>query len=216
MGIFGISLAGGSESGKTSSTTKGTKTTQKQLSQEGIDKLIYDVLSADQGLASILSAENASGGYGSSSKTLMAQDFITKVIGEIANITAPTVESIDSKTTGSSKKKSGGAKTVICTYLVNHGYMPLDLYLRGILRYWELPEQTLRGYHIWANPVVKWMKTRPWLCRLLAPVAIKRYKYAIDQDFTVTGWISVHIAEPVCYLIGWFVPTHTCEEIQNG
>jgi hypothetical protein len=76
-----------------SSTSTSGQTTQKVLTQAGIDKLIYDVLSSDSGLSALAQGENVSGGYGSSSKSLMTQDLVTKLVGELANVTAPTVTS---------------------------------------------------------------------------------------------------------------------------
>lgn len=210
MGIFDF----GGSTGRSSSTTSGTRTTQKKLSQEAVDKLIYDVLSSTDGLAALVNMENASGGYGASTKGLMAQDFLTKVIGEIANITAPTVETTDSKTVNKETKGAGKVSTVICTYLMSAGYMPVMLYLRGVKPYLELNPIVLRGYRVWAEPVVSIMKTRPWLCRLLAPIAIKRYEYTVDRKFSFTGWASVWIAEPICYVIGLFVPSKM--ELTNG
>ena len=105
--------------GRVSDVFNGTRTTQKQFSQEAIDKTIYDIMSADQGLAALATAENASGGYGSSSKTLLAQDLIAKVAGTIAQITAPEVETTSSKNVKKSFSQTAGAKmgTVICTHL---------------------------------------------------------------------------------------------------
>lgn len=207
MGLFdGItSSLGIGLSGSTGSTsTSGTRTTKKNISQEAIDKILYDVFSSDQGLAALANAENASGGYKSSSKTLLAQDLIAKVTGEIANLTAETVET----TSGSTKEKKGAVKTVICTHLAEQGYMPLPLYLRGTFAYFSLHPTVVRGYHFWAIPLVSLMKKHQWLCPILARVAIRRYEYIVSQKFSITGWISVHIAEPICYVIGLFVPGH--------
>ena len=205
MGLFdsiGSALGVSGSTSRGSSTTSGTRTTQKQLSQEAIDKIVYDILASDQGLSALANAENASGGYGSSTKTLMAQDLIAKVAGEIANITAPTVETTSSKKVD----KNTSAKTVICTYLATHGYMPMELYLRGTYAYFRINPITLRGYHFWAVPIIPLLKNRHWLCSLLAPIAIKRYEYVVNKNFSITGFLSVFLAEPICYVIGLCVP----------
>jgi hypothetical protein len=193
-GYFGLELGGENKSS--------TVTSRKKLSQEAIDKLVYDVLSSDQGLSALATAENASGGYGSSSKTLLAQDLIAKITGELANITAETITKTEAKGTSSGAK----AGTVICTYLATHGYMPLDLYLRGHGAYLELNPITVRGYHSWGIATVSLIQDKPWLCKLLAKVAIKRYKMLVEKKFSIIGAITIYVAQPICYLIGLCIP----------
>jgi hypothetical protein len=213
MGILdsiGSSLGIGNASiGRSSQTQNSTTRTQKVLSQEAIDKLVYDVMSSDQGLAALATAENASGGYGSSSKTLLAQDLIAKVTGELANITAETVET----TKGKTSNKSAKAGTVICTYLAEQGYINIQLYLRGNFHTLNLPDQTRRGYLLWAIPTVRWMKKYPLVCRLLAPTVTKRYEYIVDGKFSIAGALTVWIGQPICYVIGSFLSD---EEMSNA
>ena len=99
-----------------SGSKAGTTTSQRKISQEGIDKLIYDVLSSDRGLASLAQGENSSGGFGSSTKQMMSQDLVTKLVGELANVTAENVTTTTGTETQRNKKKS---PTVICTELMS-------------------------------------------------------------------------------------------------
>lgn len=199
---FGISL--GDESSNTS--VSGTKTTQKVFNQSAIDKLIYDIMSSDEGLAALASAENASGGYRSSGKTLLAQDLIAKVAGTIAQITAPTVET-ENKNTDTSKTNVGGEfKTVICTYLAEQGYMSLHLYLRAYSHNYLLHPAIHRGYMFWATGVVKRMRKSSRLCRFLSAIVRKRYEMIVDKKFSLVGAATIYIGHPICYVIGSFIP----------
>src|SRR5574338_1449366 len=93
-----------------SDKSTGTKKQYLDLSPEGYNKIIKDILSSDAGLAALATGENLSGGYGSSVKAQLAQDLVLDIAGELAKLTAPTIEESKAK-----KKSSGiGAKTVIC------------------------------------------------------------------------------------------------------
>jgi hypothetical protein len=195
LGISGASTSRGSV------TNNGTRTTQKQFSQEAIDKTIYDILASDQGLAALASAENASGGFGASSKTLLAQDLIAKVAGTIAQITAPEVTTESSKAV----KKDSSVKTVICTHLAEQGYINLQLYLRGHFYHSTIPATTITGYQSWAVHVVEAMKKYPIFCRILAPIVRSRYEFIVLRKLRIMGAATVYIGEPLCHLIGLII-----------
>ncbi len=193
MGIFkDLGFSFGSD--KSSST----QSTQKVLTQEGIDKLVYDVLSSDQGLSALSSMENASGGYNSTTKALMANDLVTKLVGEIANITAPTVTSSSTK----NSKKGIGGKTVICTELMRQGLLDEELYSQGHAHFLTLHPYIVRGYQSWATKCVPILARNPRLAKFIAPVAIKRYEYIVLGKKTLTGLTTVYLAQPVCFVIG--------------
>lgn len=207
-----ISIGFGAESSKTSgnefqSATQ-TTTTGKQLSQAAIDKLVYDVLSADTGLASLATGENLSGGYAASTKALLAQDFVTKLVGELANVTAQTVTTESgtaSKTSSSStSKKSGGLKTVICTELHRQGLLPDSLYNHpaATAHFQSLHPNTIRGYHFWAIPVVERMKNSVPLSMALLPIAHGRYVQITTGRITIGGVLTICIGQPICFAIG--------------
>lgn len=187
--------------GTNSSSESGTQTTQKVLSQEGIDKIIYDIMSSDQGLAALANAENASGGYRSSSKTLLAQDLIAKIAGEIANVTAPEVVTSNK----SSKSKGGKIGTVICTALMYQGKLDKQLYADGAEYYHKLNDRVIRGYHRWAFGVVDLMVNYPKLQSILAPIAVGRYEMITGRKTTFWGLVTIYIGEPLCWLIS-FLP----------
>ena len=191
--LFGLSTEKGG------STTSGTKTTQKILSQEAINKLIYDVMSSDQGLASLASGENLSGGFNSSSKTLLAQDLMTKLIGELAIGTAQTVEDTQSSTAS----KKSGAKTVICTELARQGLLDPELYEAGGGPSKQVSKTTWIGYHCWAVHVVPKMQKSERLSRAILPIVQSRYLYLTGAPGVhILGRLSVWVGHPVCYAIG--------------
>ena len=199
---FGSGLGGSLGSSIVGSVVPSSQTTtqnsrrQKVLTQEGIDKIVYDIMASDQGLASLANAENASGGYRSSSKSLLAQDLIAKVAGEIANITAPEV------TESKSKTKKG---TVICTALMYQGKLDKQLYADGAEYYHKLNDRVVRGYHRWAFGVVDLMIKYPKLQDILAPIAVGRYEMITGRKTTFWGLATIYIGEPICWLIS-FLP----------
>lgn len=194
---FGFSGSG------TKTNQRGTESIQKVLSQEAIDKLIYDVLSSDNGIAQLAAGENLSGGSSSSTKTLQTQDFLTKVIGELANVTAETIKLSDTST--SENKKSGGAKTVICTELHRQGKLDTELYEAGTPHWNVLNHTVWRGYICWATTVVEWMKKSELLSNLLLPVVRSRYQMIATGKFHFLGALTLYVGQPICYLIGLVV-----------
>lgn len=66
----------------------GVKTKQLDISKEGMDKIVADMLGSEQGLASIFSKENVAGIYDSSVAAQASGDLMTKVAGELAKLTA--------------------------------------------------------------------------------------------------------------------------------
>lgn len=186
---------------KTSNTvmSTGSGTKQKVLSQEAVNKLIYDVMASDQGLAQLLSGEAMMGGSGSSSKTLMAQDFTAKLVGELAAITAPEVVTEEKEQTQTSKSK----RTVICTALCDRGLLDPVIYDEGKDHFDSLSPYTVAGYRIWADWVVRKMDTSPRLVRFLTPIAKSRYLMTAGRKrFTFLGVLTIYIGQPICWLIG--------------
>jgi len=181
------------------STQSGTKTSRRVFDQAAIDKLIYNALSSDQGLASLASGENLSAGFNSSAKTLQAQDFLTKLIGELAIASAPLEEVTQTGQTQTSKKKA----SVICTELARQGLLSAELYEAGGPASKQISYTTWVGYHCWAVGVVERMKTSPRLCKFLLPIVESRYRYLTGVPGAhLLGRATIYIGHPVCYLIG--------------
>jgi hypothetical protein len=199
-------IAGGTTYAGTNQQTdsSGSYTRKKNIDPAGINKLIYDVLSSDQGLAALAGGENAAGGTKSTTKGLLAQDLIAKVVGELANVTA-----METKTeTGTGKKG-----TVICTELVRQGLLSEELYVAGFDHFSSLSNQTIRGYQIWARKVVPLMREHRWLAELLAPIGVGRYEFIVLHKLTFWGLTTVYIGQPICHIIGLFVSPFSAFEV---
>lgn len=196
----GIDLSGLiPQSTSTAQTQSGTKVSQRKFDQSAIDKLIYDALSSDAGLASLASGENLSGGFNSSSKTLQTQDFLTKLIGELAIASAPLTEETTTSQASSGKKKA----TVICTELARQGLLDPDLYEAGGPPSRQVSFITWSGYICWAEKVVPVMQRSARLSRALLPIVQSRYLYLTGAPGVHTlGRLSVYVGHPVCWIIG--------------
>ncbi len=195
---------------------------RKMLSEEAMDKIVYDVLASDKGLAALATGENLSGGFNTSSKGLLAQDLAVKVAGELANITA------DEWTQTSGKKKNkrdafegGGnfgasSNKVICTELVNQNKLPLNLYHSpvAIKHFYSLPQVTREGYWFWAEPLAEKMGTSPRLSDFFVPIVLGRYEYIVNGKKNLLGLATVYIGEPLCFLLGSIL--HFLRRIRNG
>lgn len=191
-----------------SSVQKGTErtVTQKSLTQEGINKLIYDAMSGDAGVAALATGENLGGGYASSTKALLAQDFMVKLIGELANITAPTIsdKTGTTETQQTSQQTSKKRLTVICTELNRQGYLSDYLYCdpKAVEHFEKLHTLTVSGYHLWALGVVKRMRNSPRLCKMLLPTARARYDMITTGRFNLLGATTIYIGQPICFVLG--------------
>jgi hypothetical protein len=208
LNLWGTAMANNT---LTDASQRGTISKKRNLSQEAIDKMIYDVMSSDQGLASLASGQNLAGGHSSSSKTLMAQDFMTKLIGELAIATADEVQTTDMVSETEKSTKEGRALngfadkvgTVICTELARQGYLDQALYEAGGPPSRQVSETTWIGYRSWADGVVVRMKNSPRLCKFLAPIVRSRYRYLIGlSGVNILGRLTVYVGHPACYLIG--------------
>lgn len=188
----------------------GTRTTKLNIDQAGLDKIIQDIMGSEQGLAALVQGQNTAGLYGSSTNTLMAQRFVTDIAGELAKLTAEQVTNDTSyeKTIDKKAEQKGGGKigTVVCTELVRQGLLSEELYAAGHEYFLSLSPQTVRGYRVWANKLVPVMGRSKLLCKLLLPLAEARYLQITGRKKSILGWLMSSVAEPICYMIGFFVP----------
>jgi hypothetical protein len=150
--------------------------------------------------------ENISGSYSSTTKGLLAQDFVVKTLGELANVTAETITTAAESKTKDESSKSAGAKggTVICTYLNSIGLFPDDLLNNQVAKshFAALHPFTLKGYRYWATPFVEVMRSRLWISKFLLPICVSRYHHVISGKTTAGGLFTIYVGQPVCFLIG--------------
>lgn len=201
-----LNIGVGLDKSSTSGSLYGTQTTQTLISQDAVDKIVKDVLGGDTGLASLASGENVAGLSGTSVKSMLASDMVSKIVGEIAKLQATTVTTVDQTQESDTKKASGGLKTVICTELERQGRLDTELYLAGTEHFMSLSETTVRGYRVWANKVVPLMQRSEKLSAAIAPIVNARYLHITGRKPNVIGWVTVHVCQPICTLIGLFVP----------
>ncbi len=207
-----INIGLGADWTKTGTNTSGTQTTKTIIDQTAVDKIIKDVLGGDQGLSSLASGENVSGLSGTSVKSMLASDMVSKIVGEIAKLQSTTVSTMDQNQQQDTKKGSAGLKTVICTELERQGKLDTVLYFQGMDHFLSLPEQTVRGYRVWANRVVPLMQKSVRLSNFLAPIAKARYEHITGKRTNLIGWLTIWVGQPICWIIGAFVP----QELQYG
>ena len=102
---------------------------------------------------------------------------------------------------------------VICTELHRRGLMDRKLWLMD-LRFTEnfLSRTHLRGYHLWALPLVRRMQVSETLTRRVEPIARWRALEIAHRLEPETyppnrkGKLVRRIAEPICYLLGLVAP----------
>lgn len=192
--------------GQTKTSGSGLKTSKLILDEAGYRKIIDDIMGAENGLASLLQGESTAGIFGSTTNTLMAQRFAQDLAGELAKLTAESVTTTEEEQKQSQTKASSGLKTVICTELERQGLLDTELYNAGHAHFLTLSPQTVRGYRVWANKVVPLMQNSKKLSQTLAPIANARYEHVTGQRKNLIGWLTVHVCQPICYMIGFFVP----------
>lgn len=209
----------GNSTGSGTASSSGTKTTstKKVLSAEAMDKIMRDILGSEQGMAALATGESAAGLSGTTVKTQLAQDFMVKLAGELGALTAENVstevmntkqEQTQQQTQQQSSKKK---VSVICTELVRQGSLPKELYLAGEFHFLSLSPITIRGYQCWGMKVVEKMQKSPKLSATLLPVVLARYEHISGTRKNLLGALTVHLGQPICYLIGLFV-----KESSNG
>jgi len=103
---------------------------------------------------------------------------------------------------------SAGNTRVICTELVRQGLMDASLQRLDVaFTLKRLSPATVRGYHVWAVPYVRWMRKSRLATALMRPVATWRaleiaYQLGERAKPHLRGKLVRSIMEPACRLIG--------------
>lgn len=177
-------------------TTVTNKSTQTNLTERAQQDMIYQMLSGQGGIATMGAAEASSGGYKSSSKAIGIADLISSTAAEIEKIKAPVV------TTGQSSSKS--KKSIICTALCDAGLMDRELYEVGQAEFDLLPSAVIVGYYLWAPYLAAKIPSNRLVTAVALYIVECRYNYVIMREFSLTGWLTVKIGEPICGWLGKF------------
>jgi hypothetical protein len=109
-----MSLGGGGktskENEKITKEESGTRTSQLELDQEAISKIIDDVLGGTSGLASIFGGEQNAGIFDSTVAAQASGDLAANIVGELAKITGKTVETSETSSLSRRKKEAHSAE----------------------------------------------------------------------------------------------------------
>lgn len=128
-----IFLGKSTSSGGTTTNSGGTQTTQTQLSPEAINALVKQMLESNSGLAQVSSGQRAAGIYDSSTNSLLTNDLVSRVAGDVAIKSAPTVTttSPSSTTTSSTVKQAAQIDPIAALLTAGAGIVGKKL-LKGI------------------------------------------------------------------------------------
>ncbi len=113
-------------------------------------------------------------------------------------------------------------KKVICTELYSQGRMSQDDYrLCSEDASSRISEQTYRGYHVWAIPVVKAMRNSRHVSALMAFLAMARVDEIAARRGDLSrknllGALLIAAGEPLCRLIGAFVAKSDYNALYGG
>ena len=184
--------------------TDNTVVKQKEISDEAVNKIVYDIMSSDQGLSQLLSGQNLAGGSNSSTATLQVQDFTTKLVGEIAKLRAADVEKTDGTVRKGNEGVNASAKgnSVICTELVAQGKLDHEMHEAAYSHWLTIHPLTKRGYWSWSTRVVPLMQKSARLSNFLAPICTARYTMITKQKWNLLGSITIYLGHPICFTIG--------------
>jgi len=122
----------------------------------------------------------------------------------------PDIANAGATSGGTNVAGGAAAARVICTELHSQGLMDNALYQLDVdFTKRCLSQTTIRGYHLWAIPLVKQMRQKKWLTQLVQPLATWRAEeiaYLMGERDTgnLLGKIIRTMGEPICYLLGLF------------
>lgn len=83
------------QKGVSTETQSGTQTQETILNMDAINKIINDTLGGPGGLKDIFGAEKGAGLYNSSTSSLLAGNFASQLVGELAKLTAKTTNTVN-------------------------------------------------------------------------------------------------------------------------
>ncbi len=118
----------------------------------------------------------------------------------------------------------GGAGRVICTYYFQKGDISREYWIADMAFTLSFDDQTVRGYHAWAIPMVRAIKKSKVLAAIWKPIAVHRaneiaYQMGLRDKPDYFGKLVRLVLEPMSKLIGATVNDQTSNlrrYISNG
>lgn len=102
----------GPSSSNTSTFNSGRiDTSQVMMTDEAVKHITDQMMESTQGLAAVSKGQNMSGGYNTTANTLITNDLMSRIAGEVAVRGAKTVNTIGSSTSSSNTQNSGATTT---------------------------------------------------------------------------------------------------------
>lgn len=101
----------GSSTSTTSNTGTVTNTTQTNIDEEGVQRLINQMLSGPGGVTAISGGARGSGLYNSTTEAQLLNDLYARVAGEVSARTAPTVQTQENNTSQTTTATNNSTQT---------------------------------------------------------------------------------------------------------
>lgn len=119
-----------------------------------------------------------------------------------------TISSSDLATSTTSSSSSSSQTSVICSYFEEIGYIDAATWAtNGAFAVKYLSPTTLRGYHFWGIPLVRWMRRNKVLLRFVWPFVKAwsdemAHRMGHRKKGSLVGKLLLLIGIPICYFIG--------------
>ncbi len=197
-------------------STHSSSTETTSIDEEGMMYLMNSILGSTQGLSAVSGAKNSAGMYDSVTDSLLTNDLISRASGYAAsqNVTKQTDSSGQGSmlgglssglsSVGSIAGMAGG--TVICTHLTKKGILAPEIYQATVEKYSSLNRATLRGYQLWAVPLVSRMQKEDRIGKILiscfTPITLARSLYIATGKRSGWSYFASYIVEPICWILG--------------
>lgn len=135
---------------------------------------------------------------------------VGQVLNPVYSVAGDVVQGAGNAVQDLASSISDAAGTVICTELNRQGLLSDTLYAAYARKLADINPVTMRGYHLWAKPVVRAMQHGAWYSKVLValakPFVLGRAAH-ITGSFSLAGLATVYIGEPVCYVLGKLTPS---------
>jgi hypothetical protein len=98
---------------------------------------------------------------------------------------------------------ANAAGTVICTELYKQGLMSEDIYRKDVVFGQKQSPKVIKGYHLWAKPLVKLMQ-KSTLVTKIVNIFAQPWSKEMAYGNNKVGKVLMFIGLPICRVLGWF------------